>query len=356
MGSSKHRGIKIELDGEFLEDIGDVIERKVERGVKKLEESLKDFKGLEIRIEQPGEKASRKKRDRDSAPQLSGPIVIPPESAAEKRERFWKAVMSPGALFTFGGMMIPGLITFSEGIGIAFIVAGFIFYVAIAAGEYGALEARRERKLRRMIQQGELPAFQPDATPVSLPHAYATQATVTDPNSPRARMDALISRIRSRMDEDQPAISVSELGRYSELATHYESKAVEIRQYLQEIGGLGQAQTDLARLRMQQEQLPTGDARQDSLAKLISIKERTVRDLQALERYLATVEGKFEEQLAHLESLDAALMRHKLGSMARQTQADETLSVREVEALALGLSQTADALEHDLQRINLELA
>ncbi|MCG3152416.1 MAG: hypothetical protein GEEBNDBF_01713 [bacterium] len=356
MGSSKNRGIRIELDGEFLEDIGDVIEQKVERGVKKLEESLKDFKGLEIRIEQPGEKTSRKRRGRESAAQISGPIAIPPETDVEKRERFWKAVVSPGALFTFGGMMIPGLITFQEGIGIAFIVAGFIFYVAIAAGEYSALEARRERKLRRMIQQGELPAYQPEATPISLPQAYATHAAVTDPDSPRARMDALISRIRSRMDEDQPAISVSELGRYSELASHYEAKAIEIREYLNEVGGLAEAQTDLARLRVQQEQLAPGDARAESLAKLISIKERTVRDFQALERYLATVEGKFEEQIAHLESLDAALMRHKLGSFARQTHADETLSTREVESLALGLSQTADALEQDLARINVELA
>lgn len=365
MGRRREREWKIELDGE-------AIENALEKGAKELEQSLKNFKGIKLSVSskdddddddekrKPESRRDQRRRRRELS-EIEQTLAVPPETVPEQKQRLMRAAISPTGFWTLGGMCIPGFINLFSGdvaVGIAFLASGSIFYLACAATEFQMLGNKRDKLLRKQIMAGELPAYVASSSPVtSIQQANTRPAGVVNaPDSPRAQMEALIARIRTRLDPDQPAVSISELARYSEIASHYETKASEIREYLDEVGGVGPAQTDLARLRVQLEQYSPDDPRIDSTTKLIGIKEQTVRNLQSLERYLATVEGKFHEQIAHLESLDSALMRHKLGTFARQTHAEETLSTREVSSLAQGLSETADALEHDLARINLELA
>jgi|GEM_PF-5609594 len=360
MGRRREREWKIELDGESIENA-------LEKGAKDLEQSLKNFKGVKLSVSSNDDddddddkrKVESRRRPRWTKTDEQA-VQVPPETQGEHRARLWQAAFSPVALMTLGGMTIASFATGGSDVSAGLALGAIFMYIAFASGEYRTMGALRDRRVRKQILAGEyvgeIPALADRSVKSTSSTSSKSAATTRDPDSPRAQMEALIARIKTRLDPDQPAVSISELARYSEIASHYETKAAEIRAYLNEVGGVGPAQTDLARLRVQLEQYPPDDPRIESTTKLISIKEQTVRNLQSLARYLATVEGKFHEQIAHLESLDSALMRHKLGTFARQTHAEETLSTREVSSLAQGLTETADALEHDLQRINLELA
>ena len=357
MADNDHK-IRIEIDSDR---IGRHVERaveKVERAAHRVADRLSDVKGVTITVgEEPTPPLSRRERRRLTRDELAA-IPVPPETRAEHFRRILRAVINPGSLFAFGGIVIGAISGHEPGL----IVLAVMVYLGIASAVYTNLGQERERRLQRLIAAGQTLPGSVARTPVAAP-SVASQTTdlppippgTFDPVAQQNRLMALLERIKGRLDPKHPVVDPKELEGYAKVATEYLTRYREVSAYLTG-NSAAAAQTEVINLRTQLESLGPDDPRRDALAKLLPIKERTARNLADLERFLLTVEAKLAEEIAQLESLDSGLMRHSLGSFQQQQRAEETVWDEELSSLAAGLESTAQEMQSDLRKVSQQFA